>query len=51
MKARIVYDASDYVHSSIRDVIEPLLVEALLIVTVVIFLFLGSVSLSDYSML
>ncbi|MGA8279969.1 MAG: efflux RND transporter permease subunit, partial [Desulfobacterales bacterium] len=39
---RIVYDATKYVDSSIHDVIATL-VEALLIVTVVIFLFLASV--------
>ena len=39
---RIVYDATKYVNSSIREVIWTL-VEALLIVTAVIFLFLGSV--------
>jgi multidrug efflux pump len=41
MKGRIIYDATDFVNSSIAEVIETL-VEALLIVTVVIFLFLGS---------
>ncbi len=39
---RIVYDATRYVNSSIREVIFTL-AEALLIVTVVIFLFLGTV--------
>lgn len=39
--ARIVYDASKYVHSSIREVVRSL-TEAILIVTLVIFLFLGS---------
>jgi len=37
----IVYDGTDFVNSSIREVVKTLL-EALLIVTVVIFLFLGS---------
>ena len=42
MRAEIVYDTTMFVRSSIREVIKTL-VEALLIVTVVIFLFLGSV--------
>lgn len=42
LDANIVYDASAYVNSSINEVISSLL-EAFLIVTVVIFLFLGSV--------
>ncbi len=42
LDGRIVYDATKYVNSSIREVIRTL-VEALLIVTVVIFLFLGTV--------
>jgi len=42
LNAKIVYDATDYVHSSIREVVSSL-IEALVIVTVVIFLFLGSV--------
>jgi multidrug efflux pump len=42
LNGRIVYDATQYVNSSIHDVIATL-VEALLIVTVVIFLFLASV--------
>ena len=41
LDSRIVYDATKYVNSSIHEVIKTLL-EALLIVTVVIFLFLGS---------
>lgn len=41
LQGRIVYDASNYVNSSIHDVIRSLL-EAFVIVTVVIFLFLGS---------
>jgi multidrug efflux pump len=41
LDGRIVYDATDYVNSSIREVITTL-VEALLIVTLVIFLSLGS---------
>ena len=42
LNAKIVYDSSLFVDSSIREVIRSL-VEALVIVTVVIFLFLGSV--------
>jgi multidrug efflux pump len=42
LDGRIVYDATKYVNSSIREVIFTL-VEALLIVTFVIFLFLGTV--------
>jgi multidrug efflux pump len=42
LNARIVYDASAYVNSSINEVIRSLL-EAFMIVTVVIFVFLGSV--------
>lgn len=42
LSANIVYDATAYVHSSIKEVIQSL-VEALLIVTLVIFLFLGSI--------
>lgn len=42
INARIVYDASGYVHSSIREVLFSL-GEALIIVTLVIFLFLGNV--------
>ncbi len=42
LKAKIVYDASAYVNSSIHEVIGSL-VEALLIVAAVIFLFLGSI--------
>lgn len=42
LKANIVYDASAYVNSSIEEVIKSL-VEAFAIVTVVIFLFLGSI--------
>ena len=42
LQGRIVYDATRYVNSSIREVIFTL-AEALLIVTLVIFLFLGSV--------
>ncbi len=41
LKGKIVYDASKYVHSSIEEVVYSL-IEALLIVTVVIFLFLGN---------
>lgn len=42
MDAKIVYDSTDFVNSAIREVVRSL-VEALLIVTAVIFLFLGSV--------
>ncbi len=42
LEGRIVYDATDYVDSSIKEVVITL-VEALLIVTLVIFLSLGSV--------
>ncbi len=42
LEAKIVYDASDYVNSSIHEVIRSL-IEALIIVTLVIFIFLGSV--------
>lgn len=42
LKANIVYDASAYVNSSIHEVISSL-GEAILIVTIVIFLFLGSI--------
>jgi multidrug efflux pump len=42
LEGRIVYDATKYVNSSIREVVITL-VEALLIVTAVIFLFLGTV--------
>jgi multidrug efflux pump len=42
LSGRIVYDATKYVDSSIHEVVRTL-VEALLIVTTVIFLFLGSV--------
>jgi multidrug efflux pump len=41
LSGRIVYDSTKYVDSSIRDVISTL-IQALLIVIVVIFLFLGS---------
>ena len=41
MTGQIVYDATDFVNTSIVEVIKTL-VEALLIVTAVIFLFLGS---------
>ena len=40
LNAGIVYDSSEYVNSSIKEVVKSL-VEAFLIVTVVIFLFLG----------
>src|SRR5215469_16143457 len=42
LNGKIVYDASAFVNSSIQEVIRTL-VEALLIVTAVVFLFLGSV--------
>jgi multidrug efflux pump len=42
MRTEVVYDTTMFVRSSIREVIKTL-VEALVIVTVVIFLFLGSV--------
>ena len=42
LQAKIVYDSSDYVHSSINEVVHSL-IEALLIVTIVIYLFLGSI--------
>jgi multidrug efflux pump len=41
LNAKVVYDSSEFVNSSIHEVIKSLL-EALLIVTLVIFLFLGS---------
>ncbi|MDO9453858.1 MAG: efflux RND transporter permease subunit [Stagnimonas sp.] len=41
MNGEIVYDATEYISSSISEV-EKTLIEALLIVTVVIFLFMGS---------
>jgi len=41
LAARIAYDATDYINSAIRDVVKTL-VETLLIVVVIIFLFLGS---------
>lgn len=42
LQGQIVYDATKYVNSSIHEV-ETSLIEALIIVTVVIFLFLGSI--------
>lgn len=42
LQANIVYDASEYVNSSIHEV-ERSLGEAILIVTIVIFIFLGSI--------
>jgi multidrug efflux pump len=42
LEGKIVYDTTDFVNSSINEVVRTL-VEALLIVTVVVFLFLGSV--------
>jgi multidrug efflux pump len=41
LTGQIVYDSTDFIHTSINEVVKTL-VEALLIVTVVIFLFLGS---------
>lgn len=41
LTAQLVYDATDFVNASIREVVKTLL-EALAIVTLVIFLFLGS---------
>lgn len=41
MNSEIIYDSTDFVNSSIDEVIHTL-VEALLIVTIVVFLFLGS---------
>lgn len=41
LKAKIVYDATEFVNSSIHEVVASL-VEALFIVTLVIFIFLGS---------
>ena len=42
LKGKIVYDASKYVSSSIKEVVKSLM-EAFIIVTIVIFLFLGSI--------
>jgi multidrug efflux pump len=42
LNGAIVYDSTDFVNSSIREVVHSLL-EALLIVTLVVFVFLGSV--------
>ena len=42
IQGRIIYDSTDFVNSSIEEVIHTL-IEASLIVTVVVFLFLGSV--------
>jgi multidrug efflux pump len=42
LNGAIVYDSTDFVNSSIREVVRSLL-EALLIVTIVVFAFLGSV--------
>ena len=41
LNGRIVYDATDYINSAIKEVVKTL-VEALVIVSVVIFLFLGA---------
>ena len=41
LEGQIVYDSTDFVHSAINEVIRTLL-EALVIVTLVVFLFLGS---------
>ena len=50
MRADVVYDTTMFVRSSIREVIKTL-VEALLIVTAVIFLFLGSIRATAVPML
>ncbi len=42
LEGRIIYDATNYINSSIHEVLKTL-VESLLIVTLVIFLFLGSI--------
>jgi len=42
LNAKIVYDSTDFVNSAIHEVMRSLL-EALIIVTIVIFLFLGSI--------
>lgn len=42
LDGKIVYDATKYVNSSIKEVVRSL-IEAIIIVTVVIFLFLGSI--------
>lgn len=42
LEAKIVYDATNFVNSSIKEVIKSLL-EAIVIVTMVIFIFLGSI--------
>ena len=42
LRARVAYDATDYINDAIREVVQTL-TETLLIVVVVIFLFLGSV--------
>ncbi|MDR3478315.1 MAG: efflux RND transporter permease subunit [Gammaproteobacteria bacterium] len=42
MTAKIVYDSTEFVNSSIHEVITSL-IEALIIVTIVIFIFLGSI--------
>ncbi|HET8610380.1 MAG TPA: efflux RND transporter permease subunit [Burkholderiales bacterium] len=42
LQAKIVYDSTDYINSSIHEVLQTL-IEALVIVTIVIFLFLGSI--------
>ena len=42
LSGQIVYDSTDFVHAAIRDVVWTL-VEALLIVNIVVFLFLGSI--------
>jgi len=41
LNAKIVYDSTDFINTSIQEVVQTLL-EALIIVTVVIYLFLGS---------
>ncbi len=48
MKGRIAYDGTEYINTAIKDVFQTLL-ETLLIVCVVIFLFLGSLALRHHS--
>ncbi len=42
IEGKIVYDSTKFIHSSIHEVVKSL-IEALIIVTIVIFLFLGSI--------
>ena len=48
LKSKIVYDSTEFVNSAIHEVVHSLL-EALVIVTAVIFLFFGSIRSVDYS--